>query len=128
MQELYAHQFNSHGGIDDPTIKKIHRHLKKIDQAIIESAPTWPIEKINKVDLAILRLAVFELIVEGKTPPKVTVDEAVELAKQYGSETSAAFINGALGKLITDHHIPTSWLACVNSIKVTVHVTYWTIL
>lgn len=107
MQELYAHQFHSHGGRDSPTIKKIHRHLKKIDQAIIQSAPTWPIEKINKVDLAILRLAVFELIVEGKTPPKVIIDEAVELAKQYGSEASAAFINGALGKLILDHHITT---------------------
>lgn len=107
MQELYAHQFNSHGGSDDQTIKKIHRHLKKIDQAIIESAPTWPIERINKVDLAILRLAVFELIIEPKNPPKVVVDEAVELAKEYGSESSAAFINGALGKLILNHQIPT---------------------
>lgn len=107
MQELYAHQFNSHGRDDDPTIKKIHRHLKKIDQAIIQSAPTWPIAKINKIDLAILRLAVYELLIDKTTPPKVVVDEAVELAKQYGSESSASFINGALGKLILEHHITT---------------------
>jgi N utilization substance protein B len=71
-----------------------------IDQAIGKAAPEYPINKINKVDLAILRLAVYELLVEKSQPPKVIIDEAVELAKEYGGDTSPAFVNGALGKLI----------------------------
>ena len=67
---------------------------------IRKAAPEFPIEKINKVDLAILRLAVYELFFEKSAPPKVVVDEAIELAKEYGSETSGGFVNGALGKLI----------------------------
>lgn len=72
-----------------------------IDGYIQKAAPDFPINKINKVDLAILRLAVFELLVEKKEPPKVIIDEAIELAKEYGGETSPAFINGALGNIIT---------------------------
>ncbi len=76
--------------------------LKKdfLDQAISKAAPEYPIAKINRVDLAILRLAVYELLVEKKEPQKVIIDEAVELAKEYGGEGSPAFVNGALGKLI----------------------------
>ena len=72
-----------------------------IDGYIQKAAPDFPINKINKVDLAILRLAVFELLIEKKEPPKVIIDEAIELAKEYGGETSPAFINGALGNIIT---------------------------
>ena len=61
--------------------------------------------KINGIDLAILRQAVYELMIEKEIPPKVVVDEAVEIAKEYGSESSPGFINGALGKLITDQNI-----------------------
>lgn len=71
-----------------------------IDEKIVEAAPEYPIDKINRIDLAILRLAVYELLVEKSQPPKVIIDEAVELAKEYGGETSPGFINGALGKLI----------------------------
>ncbi|MBI1982106.1 MAG: transcription antitermination factor NusB, partial [Candidatus Levybacteria bacterium] len=65
------------------------------------AAPEFPIGKINKVDLAVLRLAVFELLVERKEPQKVIIDEAIELAKEYGGETSPSFINGALGNILT---------------------------
>ena len=71
-----------------------------LDTRIGEAAPDFPIDKINKVDLAILRLAVYELTVSRSQPPKVIVDEAIELAKEYGGETSPAFVNGALGKVI----------------------------
>ncbi len=71
-----------------------------IDKSIEKSAPEFPIEKINRVDLAILRLAVYELLIEKINPPKVIVDEAVELAKEYGGDTSPAFINGVLGNII----------------------------
>lgn len=72
-----------------------------IDKKVQEAAPEFPISKINKVDLAILRLAVFELLVEKKEPQKVIIDEAIELAKEYGGETSPSFVNGALGNILT---------------------------
>lgn len=71
-----------------------------IDEQIKKSAPEFPIEKINKVDLAILRLAIYELLVSKKEPQRVIIDEAIELAKEYGGQSSPSFINGALGKLI----------------------------
>ena len=73
-----------------------------IDDKIKEAAPEFPIDKINKADLAILRLATYELLITRKEPPKVIVDEAIELAKEYGGEASPAFINGALGKIINN--------------------------
>ena len=76
--------------------KKILANQDFIDKNIQKAASEFPIDKINKVDLAILRLAVFELLVEKKEPPKVIIDEAIELAKEYGGETSPSFINGAL--------------------------------
>lgn len=81
---------------------EILNHLNLLDEKIKDAAPEFPIDKINKVDLAILRLAVYELSVTKKEPPKVIVDEAIELAKEYGGESSPAFINGALGKVITN--------------------------
>jgi len=69
-----------------------------LDKKIGNAAPTWPIDKLNKIDLAILRLAVFELS-NKSTPPKVVIDEAVELAKEFGSEASPSFINGVLGTI-----------------------------
>lgn len=109
MQELFAWDFNkekkqsfSANKIENPIVSEIEKNLSQIDLWISETAPTWPVEKINKVDLAILRLAVFELMIKKDVPIKVVVDEAVELAKEYGAEASSSFINGALGKLISD--------------------------
>lgn len=82
------------------SIAPIIENLSKIDKLITESAPDRPIEGINRIDLAILRLAVFELIIKKGTPPKVVVDEAVEMGKEYGSDSSSSFINGVLGKII----------------------------
>lgn len=78
-------------------IKHIINYLSKIDPLIAKCAPEWPINKLNKTDLAILRLALYELIKERKNPVKVIIDEAIELGKQYGSQNSAKFINGVLG-------------------------------
>lgn len=80
--------------------KNVLSHIDKIDQTIKQFAIEFPIEKINKIDLAILRLAIFELVIEKKEPPKVIIDEAIELAKEYGGETSPPFINGVLGNII----------------------------
>lgn len=72
----------------------------KIDQIIAKNAPDWPVNKLNKVDLAILRLAISELKVCPATPPKVVIDEAIELAKTFGSAKTSKFINGVLDAVI----------------------------
>lgn len=73
--------------------------MEEIDARISKSAPAWPIEKINRVDLAILRLATYE-IMTADIPPKVVIDEAIELAKEFGGDTSPSFINGVLGSVV----------------------------
>lgn len=82
---------------------RIVKKLSVIDEMISSSAPEWPIDKLNKIDLAILRLAVYEYIC-AKAPVKVIIDEAVELAKEYGSENSASFINGVMGSIISKNN------------------------
>lgn len=99
MQAVYAHLFGN-SLPQSPDLKKILTHLKKIDQVIKINAPKWPLDKINKVDLSILRTAIWELLYKKKTPPKVVIDEAVELAKEFGSQTSHSFINGVLGSAV----------------------------
>lgn len=105
MQELFSYGFNKGLKPGGEKFSKILSKIGEIDKSIELSAPKWTVDKINHLDLAILRLAVFELIIEKKNPPKVIVDESVELAKEYGSEASPGFINGALGKLITDQKL-----------------------
>jgi len=84
----------------DSSVTHIWSHLEELDPVISQSAPEWPLDKLNPIDLAILRLAAYELIVDKSVPYKVVVDEAVELSKEYGSSNSPGFINGALGNLI----------------------------
>lgn len=69
------------------------------DVVIAKAAPEWPLSNINRIDLAILRVATEELLYSD-TPPKVIIDEAVEIAKKYGAENSASFINGVLGTIL----------------------------
>jgi len=97
MQALFAWDFNKE---TDHSLDQILEHLTEIDKSIKLAASERPIEQINKIDLAILRLSIFELIIEKDTPIKVVIDEAVELAKEYGSDSSPAFVNGALGKIV----------------------------
>lgn len=84
--------------------KQILSHKEVLDKKIEKAATEFPVNKINKIDLAILRLAIYELLVEKKEPPKVIIDEAIELAKEYGGETSPAFVNGALGNILSHEH------------------------
>ena len=86
--------------IENSFAKKVIKENKKIDKIVEENASLWPIEQINRLDLAILRLAIFELKIEKKEPEKVIIDEAVELAKEFGSESSPSFINGVLGAVL----------------------------
>ena len=98
VQAIFSFSFNQ-TKTEDKLAQKIKKSIKKIDNIIKKSAPQWPIDKINKIDLAILRLAIYELTAE-KEPPKVIVDEAVELAKEFGGENSPGFINGVLGDIL----------------------------
>ena len=80
-------------------VQDILKNIKKIDSFIIQYAPQWPIEKITLIDRNILRIGVFELLISVQTPPKVIINEAIEIAKLFGSETSGKFINGVLGAI-----------------------------
>ena len=96
---LFEYSFQKNTTKDKLT-KGVLENLEKIDKIIQKTAPVWPIEKIAKVDLAILRLAIYELLFGKTAPYKVIIDEAVELAKEFGSETSPGFVNGVLGTVV----------------------------
>ncbi len=84
-----------------PYLVSLLKALPALDTLIQAAAPERPLKDINKVDLAILRLCMFESQ-QKKTPKKVLINEAIELAKEFGSETSSKFINGVLAKLLLD--------------------------
>ncbi len=71
-----------------------------INQIICTAAPEWPIEQIARIDLVALRIAVFELYFSKNVPPKVAIDEAIELAKEFGGDNSGKFVNGVLGTVV----------------------------
>jgi transcription antitermination protein NusB len=117
VQELFARGFNELIGqenIDqngatmnpdqDVLIEEILAEKAEFDEQVLAVAPERPLADINKVDLAILRVIMFESK-HKDTPKKVLINEAVELAKEFGTESSPKFINGVLGKLlITEDH------------------------
>ena len=73
----------------------------EIDQNIKNFAPAWPVKQIPLIDRNILRLAIFEILLDNKVPVKVVINEAVELSKTFGSDNSARFVNGVLGSIST---------------------------
>lgn len=96
MEKLFSLSF---GKTKPRSLIAITKNLSKIDQLIAAEAPDYPLEKISKIDLAVLRLAVSELLAQS-APPKVIIDEAVELAKEYGNNSSFSFVNGTLGAIL----------------------------
>lgn len=81
-------------------VNGIISHIDEIDEAINEKSVGWKTSRMSKVDLSLIRLAVYEIRFEESVPDKVAINEAVELAKQYGSDDSASFINGVLAKFV----------------------------
>jgi N utilization substance protein B len=77
----------------------VSAHQADIDAIIGPAAPEWPVDQIAKIDKIILRIGVYELIIKREVPPKVAINEAVELAKTFGGENSSKFINGVLGTI-----------------------------
>ncbi len=110
MQQLFAWDFDQDSRVEEPLerlnkTKEIISHIGEIDPVIVKAAPEWPLPKINKIDLSVLRQAVYELLIDKNVPVKVVVDEAIEIGKEYGTDSSASFINGVLGKIIEEHKI-----------------------
>jgi len=81
------------------------KNIDNIDKTIEKSAPEWPIKQISLIDLSILRIAVYELVFKKEVPPKVAINEAIELAKQFGGENSSKFINGVLGTVFDNYQM-----------------------
>ena len=80
-------------------VNNIIAYQSQIDPLVTRFAPEWPLEQIAVIDRNILRLAIYEIIVDSHTPIKVVINEAVELAKRYGSDSAPRFVNGVLGTL-----------------------------
>lgn len=85
------------------SIKGIVEKREILDKEIAEAASEWPIEQIACTDKSILEVAIFELLFLSEIPPKVAINEAVELAKQFGNDNSSKFINGVLGTIYDKH-------------------------
>ena len=100
----YSYQENSSTEEEKEYISNLLRgvitNIDVIDEEILKNLKDWSIDRIAKIDLAILRLAIYEIKYIENIPVKVSVNEAVELAKMYGNDTSANFVNGLLAKVI----------------------------
>lgn len=83
----------------EDTVAGVHESQQQIDSIIAPAAPEWPVEQIAKIDKIILRIGVYELMIRRDVPPKVAINEAVELAKTFGGENSSKFVNGVLGTI-----------------------------
>jgi len=105
LEEVVEKNIEEFGpGLEDKTfiwqlISGIVSNLKNLDKIIEKAAPEWPIDQITIIDRNVLRIGLFELLYGNKeeVPPKVAINEAIELAKTFGGESSGKFINGVLG-------------------------------
>lgn len=78
-------------------VKGVARHEAELDKLLRPLAPEWPIDQIARMDRVILRMGLYELLYDADVPPKVVINEAVELAKAFGGDNSSKFVNGVLG-------------------------------
>ncbi len=80
-------------------IRGVGANQQAVDEQIVHAAPAWPLEQMSRVDKCILRLAIYEMLFETDLPARVAINEAVELAKLFGHETTPKFVNGVLGTI-----------------------------
>lgn len=78
----------------------VWKNRERLDALIARYAPEWPVDQIAVIDRNILRIAIYEILMHHDTPTKVAINEAVELAKLFGSDSSSRFVNGVLGSLV----------------------------
>jgi len=81
----------------------VAKNVEVLDEIVAKTAPAWPPDQITKADLITLRIAIFELTIAKNVPPKVAIDEAIELAKEFGGASSASFVNGVLGTVVKEY-------------------------
>jgi N utilization substance protein B len=79
----------------------VSEHQEQLDALVGRYAPEWPVDQIAIIDRNILRIAIYEILMRNDTPVKVAINEAVELAKEFGSDSSGRFVNGVLGSLVS---------------------------
>lgn len=101
LKEIAPYSFEGKK-FSEKLIKGVFDNLSQIDTYIKKYAPQWPIKQITLVDRNILRIGIFELIFLKETPPKVAINEAIEVAKTFGGHTSGKFVNGVLGAIYED--------------------------
>ncbi|MFH1456792.1 MAG: transcription antitermination factor NusB [Patescibacteria group bacterium] len=106
LQDVLKNNIKEQGvGLQDTSfienlVRGVTKKIAEIDEILIKYAPDWPIEKITTIDRNIIRLGIYELkFEENKIPPKVVINEAIEMAKTFGGESSGKFINGVLGAI-----------------------------
>jgi N utilization substance protein B len=92
-------------GFSEELVKGVLRNKSELDALIKKFAPAFPIEQMSIIDRNILRLAIFEILFDDKTPIKVAINEAIELAKEFGSDSSSRLINGVLGSITTERGV-----------------------
>lgn len=85
-------------------LEGVIKNKEEIDGLIVKYAPEWPLEQITNVDRNVLRIGIYELLHNNDVPPKVAINEAIELAKTFGSDSSGKFINGVLGTVYKNNH------------------------
>lgn len=83
----------------DQIVDGVSKDKTNLDKIVDESAPEWPVDQISLIDKTVLRIAIFELLNLKDVPPKVVINEAVELSKQFGGDNSSKFVNGVLGTI-----------------------------
>ncbi|HMB26249.1 MAG TPA: transcription antitermination factor NusB [Patescibacteria group bacterium] len=97
----FAPEFNDHS-FTEKIIHGVTEKIEKIDNYVKKYAPEWPLEQITTVDRNILRIGIYELIFDPDIPAKVAINEAIEIAKTFGGESSGKFVNGVLGSIYKD--------------------------
>lgn len=100
VKALFANTFNTPPETESKLALKVIKEQDILDGIIKECAPEWPLSQINRLDLSVLRLAIWEMLHKQETPPKVIIDEAIEIGKRYGSTSSGSFINGVLASAL----------------------------
>ncbi|MFP4514793.1 MAG: transcription antitermination factor NusB [Parcubacteria group bacterium] len=97
----FAPDFDDNGFVEN-TVYGVVDNLKEIDKQIIKYATEWPLDQITVVDRNVLRIGVYEMLLDESIPPRVAINEAIEIAKNYGGESSGKFVNGVLGAIYND--------------------------
>ncbi len=86
-------------------VRGVLDEAERLDAIIARTAPAWPVPQLPAVDRTVLRMALWELLIERDVPVKAAINEAVELAKRFGSDNSSRFVNGVLGTVVSEHKL-----------------------